>query len=305
MFKRLLCTHTYSVIKTLKKSILLLALCLFFQTFFVKPARANAQSMPFYDLKPSTIVTRSVFSTDYSTSTQERKTNVQIASNALNNVFVDVGGEFSFNTTVGERTEKRGYKKAKIIFNGEFVDGVGGGVCQVSTTLYNALLLADLKIIEYHPHTLPVSYVKPSFDAMVNSGSADLKFVNNTHNPIIIKTNANGQTLKITILGEKLDYKITQASQITEKWPLPEPILKQDLDGEYPDLLKGQQRVIYYGKNGYKSTGSLVYWLNGKVVKQKVIRTDTYKGIKGLTVIGTATLPPPNQNLSPPLDIGQ
>ena len=126
------------------------------------------KAMPFYDLQPKKIVLRAEFSTNYSSSTDARKFNVALASKTLDNTLVDINGEFSFNYTVGERTERRGYKKAKIIVGGEFVDGVGGGVCQVSTTLYNAVLLAGLKIIECHPHSLPVSYVAPSFDAMVN-----------------------------------------------------------------------------------------------------------------------------------------
>jgi vancomycin resistance protein YoaR len=90
---------------------------------------------------------------------------------------VDVGGEFSFNLTVGKRTEKRGYKTAKIIVNGEFVDGVGGGVCQVSSTLYNAVLLAGLNVIEYHPHSLqcqntpyPMRYKRLDFSFLLTYG---------------------------------------------------------------------------------------------------------------------------------------
>ena len=120
---------------------------------------------------------------------------------------MDINGEFSFNYTIGERTERRGYKKAKIIVGGEFVDGVGGGVCQVSTTLYNAVLLAGLKVVECHPHSLPVSYVEPSFDAMVNSGWADLKFINDTHNPVIIRARADGAKLTIQIFGEPMNER--------------------------------------------------------------------------------------------------
>ena len=148
----------------------------------------TARAMPFYDLQPKDIVLRATFSTDYSKSSAERKHNVGLAAKSLDNVFVDAGGEFSFNKTVGERTYKRGYKSAKIIVNGEFTEGVGGGVCQVSTTLYNAALLAGLEISEVNQHSVAVSYVAPSFDAMVNSGSADLRFINRTHNPVIIRT---------------------------------------------------------------------------------------------------------------------
>jgi vancomycin resistance protein YoaR len=164
-------------------------------------------AMPFYDLKPKFLTERAVFSTSYETSSSERKHNIALASKSLNNTIVDVGAEFSFNMTVGARTEKRGYKTAKIISGGEFVDGVGGGVCQVSTTLYNAVVRAGLMVTEYHPHSLQVSYVLPSTDAMVNSGSADLRFVNNTNNPIIIKTTATNTTITIKIVGEPLQVE--------------------------------------------------------------------------------------------------
>ena len=121
----------------------------------------QTKAMPFYDLQPSSLTTRASFYTSYPSSTAERKHNIILASKSIDNTFIDVGGEFSFNLVVGDRTEKRGYKKSKIIINGDFADGIGGGVCQVSTTLYNAVLLAGLEIIEYHPHSLPVSYVAP------------------------------------------------------------------------------------------------------------------------------------------------
>ena len=248
----------------------------------------KAQSMPYYDLRPSPIVVRSEFSTDYSKSSQDRKTNISLACKSLNNVFVDVGGEFSFNKTVGPRTESRGYKNAKIIVKGEFVDGVGGGVCQVSTTLYNALLLAGLKIIEYHPHSLPVSYIEPSFDAMVNSGSADLRFINDTHNPVIIKSTANGNQVKFVIMGEKLKTTITRQSAVTDYLPVLEPLINIDNDKQYPDLYVVEKRIISYGKQGYKSTGKIIKSVNGKIISQKIIRKDSYASTRGVVVIGTA-----------------
>ena len=84
----------------------------------------NARAMPFYDLKPQEIVLRAQFYTSYTTSTEERKSNIALAAKSIDNTLIDVGGEFSFNKTVGARTEKRGYKRAKIIVDGEFVDGV-------------------------------------------------------------------------------------------------------------------------------------------------------------------------------------
>ena len=195
---------------------------LFVLSAFRETAIANA--MPFYALSPEKIVTRAKFSTDYSTSSDERKHNVELAAKALDKTFIDVGGEFSFNATVGERSERRGYKNAKIIKEGEFADGVGGGVCQVSTTLYNALLLADIKITEFHPHSLAVSYVLPSFDAMVSYGYADLKAKNNTKNPIIIYTETDGNKITVKICGQPLNVTVIRKSVITGEIPIPKDV---------------------------------------------------------------------------------
>ena len=247
----------------------------------------NAFAMPFYDLQPQDIVFRAEFSTEYGKSSAERKHNIALAAKTLNNTLVDVNGEFSFNAAVGARTEKRGYKTAKIIVKGEFVEGVGGGVCQVSTTLYNAAIRAGLEITEAHGHSLAVSYVKPSCDAMVNSGNADLRFINSTHNPIIIKTVADGATLTIRIYGEPMTGKYELISVIKREIP-PEYTVSTDDVGEYPDLYVGERRVISYGKTGYESEGYLLKKRNGKTVSRVRIRRDRYLSVNGLIVEGTA-----------------
>lgn len=248
----------------------------------------ECRAMPFYDLSPKDIVLRAAFYTSYTTSSDERKNNIAVAAKSLDNAFIDVNGEFSFNQTVGERTEKRGYKPAKIISGGKFVTGIGGGVCQVSTTLYNAALLAGLKITEFHPHSLAVSYVAPSFDAMVNSGSADLRFINNTKNPIIIKTHADASTIKIEIYGEPMKEKYVRQSVIKGEIPSTEKEIIPDALGEYPDLYEGEIKVLKYGKNGIISTGILIKQINGKPVSTSVIRCDRYNPTKTIIIEGTA-----------------
>ncbi len=250
----------------------------------------SALAMPFYDLQPSKITLRASFYTSYSSSSQERKHNIKLASNSINNAFVDVGGEFSFNLIVGERTEKRGYQKSKVIVNGEFADGIGGGVCQVSTTLYNAVILAGLEIVEYHPHSLPVTYVAPSFDAMVNSGYADLRFRNNTKNPIIIKSSADGNVLKISVFGQKMLEKYERESVVVESVPIPETQVVFDEKGEYPDIFKGEFKQVKFGKEGYISQGYLIKIEKGKRTKKK-IRQDKYSATRGLIVYGNAEKP--------------
>lgn len=244
--------------------------------------------MPFYDLEPKEITLRSKFHTSYPSSTDERKSNIKLAAKSIDKTFIDVGGEFSFNRVVGERTEKRGYKPAKIIVGGEFVDGVGGGVCQVSSTLYNAALLGGMTIIEYHPHSLPVSYVAPSFDAMVNSSYADLKFVNDTHNPIIIFAHATDSTITIEIYGEPMTSTFERKSVTVGEIPPPKEQEIFDTENQYPDLYQGQSKVVRYSKAGLMSEGYLIEKQNGKIIRNRKIRTDKYNAVKGLIVHGTA-----------------
>lgn len=256
--------------------------------FTLLPKFSRVSAMPFYGLKPAEkLVTRASFFTSYSSSTLERKHNIALASSSINGTFLDVGEEFSFNRVVGSRTEKRGYKSAKIILDGEFVDGVGGGVCQVSTTLYNAVLLSGLKVTEYHPHSLQVSYVAPSFDAMV-SGVSDLRFVNNTDNPIIVYMRADGNRVTASILGQSMACKYERRSEVVGKIDPPPTKVIRDEKGEYPDLLVGETKVLRYAKEGLKSQGFLVKIVNGKVVKTERIRNDSYKAIGGVIVEGTA-----------------
>ena len=274
-------------------SVCLMAFCCVFNT-------KSVSAMPFYHLRPNEIVLRSSFYTTYSSSSEERKHNIRLACISLNNTIVDVGGEFSFNQVVGARTERKGYKNAKIIVNGEFIDGVGGGVCQVSTTLYNAVLLGGLKVIEYHPHSLPVSYILPSFDAMVNSGSADLKFINNTSNPIIIKTYADGTTLKVEIYGEKLKVNYQRKSVVVSEITCPEYQVIIDEKGEFLDLYEGEQRVIKYGTKGIKSQGFLVAMKGDKIISVNKIRSDTYAPTQGKIIVGTRVK---EEEITPPLDL--
>ena len=252
------------------KLISVILLSFFTLAFFSGVNRVNAK-MPFYNLSPKQLVLRGEFFTNYSSSTDERKHNIALASSSINKILVDVGGEFSFNRCVGQRTAKRGYKNAKVIFDGKFIEGIGGGVCQVSTTLYNAVLLAGLKVIEAHPHSLPISYVLPSFDAMVNSSYADLKFVNNTKNPIIIKATADGEVIKIQIYGEEMGYKIERRSVIIEKILPPEEEIIEDINNEHPTLFEGERKVIAYGKEGLRSEGYLVKKYSNKIEKPIII----------------------------------
>ncbi len=223
---------------------------------------------------------RSSFSTDYSSSNEERKFNISLACQKINGTILFSNEEFSFNKIVGKRTQENGYKTAKTIENGVFVDGVGGGVCQVSTTLYNAVLLGGLKISEYHPHSLSVGYVEKSFDAMVTDLWADLKFVNNTGGLAFVFAEANGEKLTVWIYGTKktCDY---ERESVVEEEILPETFI-EEVDG----LLTGEKVVKVKGKSGFKSKGYLKIYYNGNLLDRVLIRTDEYKKIDEVVLCG-------------------
>lgn len=265
-----------------KKIIFLTVICffaLFLQFVPIKSIRP-ASAYPFYkrmveyDLKSS-------FYTDFSSSTKERSHNIKLCSSKINGTILECGEEFSFNKTVGKRSIKNGYKTAKIIVDGKFVDGIGGGVCQVSTTLYNAVILAGLEVIECHPHSLGVSYVSPSFDAMVSSTS-DLRFINNTNGPLLINVSASNGVLRVKIHGEKNCYKYERQSESCEVIPEPEPEIIYD-DTLYQDV----SNIVSYGKTGLKSKGYILKYRDGKLIEKRLIRKDTYKPIKAVILKGT------------------
>lgn len=229
---------------------------------------------------------KSSFSTSFVTSSAERKNNIKVALSKFDGIILDEGEVLSFNTVTGIRDENAGYQKAKIISNGTFTEGFGGGVCQVSTTLYNACLLAGLDVLEVHSHSLPVSYVEPSFDAMVNVGSSDLVIQNNTGGQIIITTSSENNICKFKIFGLKNKYKITRISEKTKIIPAEPEIIETNYKkyGDY-DLLVGEERRLSYAKDGFYSSGYLNFYDNkGNLIKTKKIRENRYNPTKGVII---------------------
>ena len=147
----------------------------------------------------------SEFSTNYSVSDRDRTTNLQLAANKINGTVLMPGETFSYNKVVGERTIAAGYKEAPIYVSGEVVDGLGGGICQITSTLYNAVVYANLDIVERSNHQFVPSYVKASRDATVVYGSIDFKFKNNRNYPIKINCSVSGGVAKFQIFGMKQD----------------------------------------------------------------------------------------------------
>jgi vancomycin resistance protein YoaR len=132
-----------------------------------------------------------------------RTENIKLACAALKNILLPPGEVFSFNHIVGPREAERGYLNAMIILGGQFTPGLGGGVCQVSSTLYNAVLLAELEVVERHSHSLKIDYVPSGRDATVSYGLKDFKFKNNTPGYLLLDNEIVGQNLTISIYGIK------------------------------------------------------------------------------------------------------
>ena len=228
-------------------------------------------------------VKKGSFTTTYYNSAESRCFNISLATKSLDGLTIKPNETFSFNDIVGARTEQNGYKNAKVIMDGAYTDGVGGGVCQVSTTLYNALLLAGF-IPKASQHSLVSSYVMAGFDAMVAYGSADLTFVNNTSHNIYIQGKTQGKTVTFTIYGEANEYEIKREN-VEERQPFE---VKEIVDKvKYPELIyTDQTKVITNGSDGVKTKSYLKYYKDGKLVETKLIRTNNYKRVDKVVAIG-------------------
>lgn len=150
------------------------------------------------------------FTTYLTASNVPRTSNIRLAAGMINGIILAPGDVFSFNETVGQRTSSRGFQEAGAYVNGRLVPELGGGICQMSTTAYNAALFANLKIVERSNHSMTVAYVPLGQDAMVNWGTSDLKLENNRNYPIQILAEQKGGSVSVTIMGTKEDdYKVS------------------------------------------------------------------------------------------------
>lgn len=146
--------------------------------------------------------------TSFNSGNKNRSTNIQLSANAINNYVVFPGETFSFNKVVGKRTVARGYLRAPVIVRGEFSEDIGGGICQVSSTLYNAVDNAGLQIVERFSHTRKVPYIPPGRDATVSWYGPDFVFKNKYNQPVLIRARTLGGLLIIRLFSsEDIDYK--------------------------------------------------------------------------------------------------
>ena len=223
------------------------------------------------------------FTTRYDARDTDRTTNLKLACQKLNNQVVLAGATFSYNSTLGERTIAAGYKNAKIYSNGQVVDGLGGGICQISSTLYNAVVDANLGIVERRNHQFVTSYVPAGKDATVVYGMTDFKFKNTRKYPIKIVATAQNGIATISIYGnkEEVEYDVTlEVKQLSTI-----PTTTQYVEDS--SLPVGTEKVKQAGANGVKTETYLVKSLNGKVVSREVVSRDTYNAMPRIILKGT------------------
>ena len=219
--------------------------------------------------------TISSFTTN-TTANQNRNTNVRLAAEAINGTVIKPGQEFSFNGTVGQRTEAKGYKGAAAYNNGEVVQEIGGGVCQVSTTLYNAVFKAGLKISSRRSHTFEPSYVTPGRDATVSWDQPDFKFINNSSTAIGLRASYADQKVTISVYGIPiLEDGITWDldSKKVEDLGTPNPTYEED-----QTLQPGEEVTKSKGSAGSRWETYKVVYKNGKEISRELDHKTTYKG---------------------------
>ncbi len=231
------------------------------------------------------------YSTSYSTNDIGRKTNVELAAKKIDGVILAPGAVFSFNETVGPRTRGAGFRDAPVFENGETVQGIGGGVCQVSSTLYSAVLYADLKITLRQNHSQTVAYVPKGQDATVSYGVIDFKFENNTAYPIKIVSGTKNGKLTVSIHGTKPENEKTVKiinNLIETRNPTAEKVQDEN-------LLTGLKKVLSKGKTGYTVETVRVVLENGVEVKSEIIGRSVYKMVPTKVAVGAKVpeaLPP-------------
>lgn len=229
---------------------------------------------------------RASFSTSYASSTDERKHNVALALSRVNGTVLQPGEIFSFNRTVGSRTKANGFLPAKIIVNGKYTEGVGGGVCQASTTVYNAALRAGLNITKVSRHSLVPTYVSPSFDAMVNGSQSDLCFENDTDGPVFIRTVTNESNVRAEIYASALPYRIECRSVTLSVGETPAPTEFLDTERKYTEgLASGEKVKVTGGAPALKSEGYLIRKYPDGRTEEKKIRSDEYIESRGSVAV--------------------
>lgn len=226
------------------------------------------------------------YTTAFNAKETNRTANIRIAARKINGHIVYPGRTFSFNETVGPRDKDHGFKEALEIVDGEYVPGIGGGVCQVSSTLYNAIIMSNMGVVERYNHSKPLGYVTLGRDATVVYGVLDFKFANTSNSPVMIMAEMEGNKLVVGLFGQNhLREAVEVISQDRQVIP-PAVVKKQD-----PELFLGETKVDRQGKPGYEVTTVRIVSLGGKEMKREVLAKDKYLPDNTIVKVGVK-LPP-------------
>ena len=225
------------------------------------------------------------FFTRYDASNINRSTNIELACKAIDGTILLPGEKFSFNGVVGARTKSKGYLLAGAYSNGELIESYGGGVCQVSSTIYNAALYANLEIVERYNHSAIVSYVDASRDATVSYGVRDFKFKNSRTYALKLKASAKNGILTIEIWGipEAEEVEVILTSEVTD-------VITCNTKYKYDKTLAPEEEVVEkIGANGAKSIGYKTIMKNGIVISKSILSEDSYNPMTRVVRTGDKT----------------
>lgn len=241
------------------------------------------------------------YSTSFAGSSAGRCANIALAAEKIDGYVLNPGDRFSYNRVVGPRTAEAGFKTAHVYVGTKVVDGIGGGICQVSSTLYNAVVMADLKTVSRTNHSIPVNYVPLGRDATVSYGTIDYVFENNKNYPVSIKAKIEGTTLTVSVVGtSEEDYTVEFVSGYVSSIPY---ATTQREDASIPE---GETKVITAGSNGSVYESYRVYKRNGKEYDRKFESKSRYQPITAEVAVGTKKeaeeeAPVTDENTEPPV----
>ena len=227
------------------------------------------------------------YTTQFDATDTNRSENIYLAAKSVNSILIRQGDSFSFNHYVGPRLAQNGYKEAPVFIDGRLVPDWGGGVCQVSSTLYNAALLANMTIEERTSHFHPPGYVPIGQDATVADNLLDFKFLNSSSNNIYVKTETAGNQITISILGNR-DGPLPEIQVFATDIKVLEPkiIVKQDITMEL-----GKQVIEEEGQKGFLVTTHRIKKLNNKEIGRELLGIDEFKPTDKIVRVGTKALP--------------
>lgn len=246
--------------------------------------------------------------TPFSSSAYSRNENLRVACSKINNTVLLPGEVFSTNKVIGPVNAANGYKEAPIILNGKIQPGIGGGVCQISSTLYNAVLLAELEVVERQNHSLPVGYIEKGKDATLAGDYIDFKFKNNKEYPIFVESYIKDNKVNMNIYSKETrdnNRKIEFESVVVNKIMPPPEKITFDSNLKVGEEVVEKKSTIGYTVKLYKNI-----YIQGKLSEKQVVNTSNYKATaaeirRGSALIEETSLPAINNQDQPIEDIDE